>query len=374
MSDPKGRSKVKRNALIAAGVGTALGLGVVAANRAVRRDRARPDPARTDDLAHRPGAPQVVESFDGTRLAAQVVGQADAPTIVFAHSFSQNLTIWHYQWRAFSERYRCVLFDHRGHGDSDAATDGDHSVEALGKDLKAVLDALVPEGPVALFGHSMGGMAILSLAEQHPEVFGPRVACVVLTNTGASDLVRAALGGLGSRAGMRLFDLAGRLTRDPARLYRIRAQAFAREANVAYAIARLTNFGPGAPPSAVEHVIAMAADARAEVWTDGFRSLLELDVAHALEHVTVPALVLSGDLDKMTPPVTGRALVEGLPDARLVEIEGAGHCMILDRHEPWNAAVEPFVDDAFARWKPPRKKRKRTAGTKKAKATGDRAS
>ena len=51
-----------------------------------------------------------------------------------------------------------------------------------------MLDAVVPDGPVVLVGHSMGGMTIVALAEQHPELFGDRIVGVALISTTAGGL------------------------------------------------------------------------------------------------------------------------------------------------------------------------------------------
>jgi pimeloyl-ACP methyl ester carboxylesterase len=71
---------------------------------------------------------------------------------------------------------------------------------APGRDLAAVLDAVVPAGPVVLAGHSMGGMTIMALARRHPELFGPRVVGVFLLATSAGGLVETGL--LGRRVGL----------------------------------------------------------------------------------------------------------------------------------------------------------------------------
>jgi pimeloyl-ACP methyl ester carboxylesterase len=77
-----------------------------------------------------------------------------------------------------------VSWDQRGHGRSGYGP-GSASIERLGRDLRAVLDHIAPEGPVVLAGHSMGGMTIMALAAEHPELFGEYVVGVVLVATSA---------------------------------------------------------------------------------------------------------------------------------------------------------------------------------------------
>ena len=58
----------------------------------------------------------------------------------------------------------------------------------LARTLQTVIDETVPTGPIVLIGHSMGGMTIMALAEEHPELFGDRVRGVVFISTSAGKL------------------------------------------------------------------------------------------------------------------------------------------------------------------------------------------
>jgi len=366
----RGRRLV-RNVLVGAGATAAAGaLGYAGTRHMIRKARTRPDPERGEDLAERPGTQRTVVSLDGTRLAVNVVGPEGRPTLVFLHGFSGDLTLWHYQWKHFSKDYRCVLVDQRGHGRSGPGAGGDYSLEALGRDLKAVLDAEVQEGPAVVIGHSMGGMAVLSFAGQLPEEFDRRVRGVVLANTAASDLVRSMVAGLGAHAGRFLAASARRLASKPDRVYRIRARTLSRNADLAFLAARLTNFGPDAPPSLVEYVAGVGARAPVEVWSNLLGSLIEMDLGDALESVRVPTLIVVGDVDRLTPPSSAKAMKRRLPDARLVVFKGAGHCTMLERHDQFNRLVKRFirevleaeVDVAPARTGGTRRKPRRAAG------------
>src|SRR6185312_5461127 len=68
------------------------------------------------------------------------------------------------------------------------------SIDQLGGDLKAVIDAVAPEGPLVLVGHSMGGMTVMSLAQQDPQLFDERVIGVALISTSAGGLRRVDFG------------------------------------------------------------------------------------------------------------------------------------------------------------------------------------
>jgi pimeloyl-ACP methyl ester carboxylesterase len=241
-------------------------MGFAGARHAVRKARRGIDPERGEDLEERPGVEHRVQSFDGTELAVNVVGADDAPTVVLIHGFSGDLTLWHFQWKELATRYRVVLYDQRGHGRSGPAAGGDYSMEALGRDVVAVLDAEAPTGPVALIGHSLGGMTILAFAERFPAAFGDRVRAVVLANTAAADVVKGVVGGLGIRAAQGLASSSLKLVSNRDRVYRLRARALGGRGDLAFAAARLTNFGPKAAASVVDHVAAVGPGRR---WTCG---------------------------------------------------------------------------------------------------------
>jgi pimeloyl-ACP methyl ester carboxylesterase len=349
-SGPRPRRPGRTLALAAAGVGAAAAVAVAVERHLIRRARSAPDPARGEALAERPGEERRVRSFDGTEIAVNVTGSGrpGRPTIVFAHGFTLDMTGWHYQWKHFSRTHRVVLFDQRGHGRSSPAAGGDYSLEAMGRDLEAVLDATTPEGPAVLVGHSLGGMGTLAFAGQFPEEFGSRVRGVVLANTVASDILKAVLGNLGEKAALAVLPYARRFVAQPGRAYRLRSRLVGSGGDLAFLIARATNFGPSAPPSVIDHVVAVAAEAPVEVWTDVMASMFAMDLGDAIDHVRVPALVIASDLDRLTPPASATAMAKRLPQGRMVEIEGAGHCAMLERPEEFNGLVEAFLADEVA--------------------------
>ncbi len=128
-------------------------------------------------------------------LHVEINGPDAAPvTIVFSHGYTLNQDCWHFQRRDLAE-HRLVFWDQRDHGRSGRAQSVTATIDQLGADLKAVIDAAAPgPGPVVLVGHSMGGMTIMALAEQHPDMFGTKVAGAVLISTAASGLHPAAPG------------------------------------------------------------------------------------------------------------------------------------------------------------------------------------
>ena len=343
-----------RKKLLTAGVATAGAVvGGLAAGAAYRRHRGGA-PDTNEPLAMLP--PQdlgPVAAADGTPLEVRAAGRLDDPMLVFVHGFSLDMTIWHFQWTGL-DGFRCVLYDQRGHGRSGAAAD--LTLEAMGLDIGAVLDAVAGDRPVLLVGHSLGAMAILSAAEAG--VLGDRVAGVALVGASSSDLLRGAMGSITGMLRPRLgtFSVAAR------RVDRLRKAVLASPTDIAGTFARLTQFGQDAPPNLVAHVVGLAARASSDVWTDGLTNLMEMDLRHAIAKLTVPTLVMVGQEDRVTPPGAAIELTGALPDGRLAVIAGAGHLPMLERPQDVNDHLRAFASQVLPVPAPQAKKRQRGKG------------
>ncbi len=119
--------------------------------------------------------------------------------MVLVHGFALDRRTWHFQRTALAEltdpAVRQVIYDLRSHGRSERAARESCTLDQLGQDLAAVIRALAPDGPLVLVGHSMGGMAIMALAEQDPGLFAERVAGVALVATSAGEIGSSGLSG-----------------------------------------------------------------------------------------------------------------------------------------------------------------------------------
>jgi pimeloyl-ACP methyl ester carboxylesterase len=309
----------------AAGAG-ALGAGLAVQTRFKRRI-AR-DPER-ELLATPPkGRPLAARSADGTALNVEAFGPEDAPTLVLAHGWTENLTFWTYQIHELSNRgLRIVAYDLRGHGESDPAAEGDYSIARFGDDLEAILASCVPDGRRAMVvGHSLGAMAIAAWAEDHD--VERRAAAAALINTGVGDLIAEQLlvpvpaiaqalnrtvavrGFLGSRAPLPRFSTP-----------------------LTSAAIRYIAFGASATPAQVAFyermLIASPPDARANIGI----ALSEVELYDALPRLTVPTIVIAGEKDRLTPPSHARRIAEILPQLEgLTILPQTGHMAPLERH------------------------------------------
>lgn len=306
---------------------------------------------------HRPlhGEPITVRSFDGTALHAEVLGPSDAPTIVFAHGYALSQHSWHYQRRGLRDEFRLVCYDQRGHGASEQAASGDYSIRALGRDFAAVIDATTSADQVRIAaGHSMGGMTVLSFAEQFPERAGG-LDGVALVSTTASNVVAggAFTAGVAALSALRSSVWPGAV----ARLARRRAaggdsddpEAWAQDApdDVGFLLTGALGLSPRADPAHIAFTEQLMAQCPGRVKAALGPAVTSLRLRHAAEKLTGPALVLVGDHDRLTPLGQARRLAASIPQGRLVVLDGAGHMAPLEAHEQLNGELRELAHRAL---------------------------
>jgi pimeloyl-ACP methyl ester carboxylesterase len=293
---------------------------------------------RTDD-----GVDLHVE-VDGVAGGGAEGGEATAPlTVVLSHGFTARLGEWDLQREALRSRVRLVLWDQRGHGRSGWTPLTRATIDRTGRDLGRVLDAVVPSGPVVLAGHSMGGMSVMALARQRPELFGTRVVGVLLLATAAGGLGTDGVVGLGVRV-LRALHLL------PAYLWLLQLWAPVLERHrrrgtrIGRRYVRRYLFGrDDATRANVRTVQDMLEETPLPVTMAFYATLLDHDEHAALPVLgRLPVTVVAATHDRLTPLRHGRRLAEEIgASAELVVAEGAGHSVNLTR--------APVVDAAFLR-------------------------
>ena len=294
-----------------------------------------------------PPGSRTVRTDDGVDLHAEVDGRPDAPlTVLLTHGFTARLGEWDDQRAALRRRARLVLWDHRGHGRSARGGRRTATIDRTGRDLGEVLDATTPSGPVVLAGHSMGGMSVMALARQRPELFGTRVVGVFLLATSAGGLLTGGLVGRLVALARRLGLLAVYLrwlewTAPVLERFRRRGTALGRWYTRRYLFGR-----DDADPATVRRVQDMLEETPLQVTTAFYASFVDHDETAALEVLArVPVTVLVGTHDRLTPAAHSRRMARVLgPGADLVVVPGAGHSVNITRPDVVDGALLALLD------------------------------
>jgi pimeloyl-ACP methyl ester carboxylesterase len=316
-----------------AGLGTAgIGAAVGVRRVAVGRVRLRPDPEAGEPFGRLRGRPLTVLADDGLPLHVEIDGDDDAAlTVVFSHGYCLTQDTWHYQRRDL-KGLRMVFWDQRSHGRSGRGNPNHATIDQTGSDLFAVLRATVrPGDPVILAGHSMGGMTIMALAQQHPELFGDQVLGVVLVNTSSGGLQEMTLG-LPLVLAKLVRPLAPGLIQGLGRQARLVDRTREVGADLGFFVIRRMGFADkGISPTVVDFVEQMIRSTPIAVIAAFYPTLMAFDKAEVLATIgRVPVTVLAGGQDRLTPGPHGRIIAEALPDAELTEIQEAGHLLPME--------------------------------------------
>jgi pimeloyl-ACP methyl ester carboxylesterase len=262
--------------------------------------------------------PEASFEFRGAVAAYAEEGEGET-AVLFLHAFPLSRRLWQPQLAALSPHHRYLVLDAPGFGGS-ALAGPVSRMEDLAAQALALLDHRSIERAVVA-GLSMGGYAALALVEAAPE----RLRGLILSDTRAAadtpegrqgrfDSAALALReGSGALAGTLLPKLLGDTTR--------------RER-----------------PEIVDRVAGWIAEAPREGVAAAQRGMAERPDRFAVLHrLAVPALVLVGEEDGLTPPDDSRRLAEALAGSRLEIVPGAGHLSSLEAPDTWNAAVAAFL-------------------------------
>jgi pimeloyl-ACP methyl ester carboxylesterase len=302
----------------------------------------------------------LVRTDDGVLLSVEEIGPRDAPlTVVFVHGYTLSMASWAFQRRTLAAELatanghrpdaRLVFYDQRGHGSSGRGTAERSTIQQLALDLSAVLESRVPNGPVVLVGHSMGGMTIMGLAALRPDLFGSRVVAVALISTSSGNLANLSFGlpDLVTRVRAAFFPVAAwTMRRRPAMAERTRRVA----ADLVSWVTRALSFAsPDVDPALTHYVDAMIAGTPVDVIAEFYPALAGLDHSGSLEPLrAIPTLVMTGDKDRMIPQEHSELIVERLLEGggdttEFIVVPDAGHMVLLEKPGEVSAALTALL-------------------------------
>ena len=255
-----------------------------------------------------------VKLADG-ELNCRFDGPDDAPVLVLSNSLGTSLGMWDAQIPAFTEHFRVLRYDTRGHGGS-SVTPGPYSIEQLGRDVLAMVDSLGIDR-FAFCGLSMGGLIGQWLGIHA----GERLTRLVICNTGAkigtdqvwNDRIETVLKG-GEQA-----------------MHDMRNASIARWFTPAYAEQQ---------PEQVARITQMIAETSPQGYAANCAAVRDADFRELLNNIKVPTLVVCGSKDPVTTPEHGRFIQALIANAELLELEAAHLSCV----EAGGAFTQPLLD------------------------------
>jgi len=253
-------------------------------------------------------------NLNGVNIYYELHGPADVPVVALVNGVLMSTASWVYQTPMLARRYRVLLHDCRGQGQSEHPA-GPYSMRQHADDLAALLDALDIEA-AHIAGISYGGEIAQLMGLHYPE----KVRSLFLSSTVSEvrPLLRAKIAAW----------MAATERRDGAMLYRVSVTDNFSELWLAA--------HPGWAEASIPRYEQLDFDAVLNLC----RAFLEIDWTAELQRITAPTLVAVGELDTLKPLAPySRLLVEHIPGAQLLVLGNAGHACCIETPGAWNAAL-----------------------------------
>jgi 3-oxoadipate enol-lactonase len=244
-------------------------------------------------------------------------GKEPRHTVVLSHALGCDLTMWDELARSLSEDCRVIVYDHRGHGGSDAPP-GPYTMAELANDAARLL-AELDAGPVVWIGLSMGGMVGQELALRHPAL----VAALVAANTTSAypDEARAMWA---------------------QRIETVRAHGMPAIADAV--MGRYFHPGFRADRAAVvERFRRRLLGTDSDGYVGCCAAVGGMDTTARLPRLRLPTLVIAGELDAGTPPAMAQTIADQIPGARLELIPQASHISAIEQPQAFAELVRGFL-------------------------------
>jgi 3-oxoadipate enol-lactonase len=244
--------------------------------------------------------------------------------VVLLHEGIGDSRMWEPQWAAYADRFHAVRFDMRGFGKSPPVV-GSFS---LSGDLVKLLDSLAL-GPAALIGMSLGGSVAIETTIARPDL----VSRLVLVGSG----LRGFEMNDETKAGWAEEEAALERGDDDEAV----------EINL-----RMWVDGPSRSPDEVDpemrRKIAEMQGRAIELWReageDGEHRALVEDVGDRLGEISVPTLILVGELDRPEMHEIAERLEAEIPNSRRETIAGTAHVPNMERAEEFDRLVLGFLE------------------------------
>jgi pimeloyl-ACP methyl ester carboxylesterase len=283
-----------------------------------------------------------IERPNNSRLHVEIYGDRDAPTIILTHGWSLNTTAWDYLKADLADRYRVVLWDLPGMGQSRGPDDGDYSLERMAADLASVLKETSNAQPVVLVGHSIGGMILQTFARTQRErlqnVQGLAFVHTTYTNPLRTNFCSSLTTALETPVivplnwlNIILWPLA----------WLSNWQSYLNGS--LHISTRFSSFTGKQSRQQLDHGAWLAAVAHPANVARGNLAMLKFNEEQVLPTIELPSLVIAGEHDRMTLPTASTHIETLVPNDRPMSVD-SGHLGHWELGDKIAEAIVEFAD------------------------------
>jgi pimeloyl-ACP methyl ester carboxylesterase len=301
------------------------------------------NPAGQPRQTLQPVATRTLDRPSNSKLHIEIYGVQNAPTLLLTHGWSLNTTAWDYVKATLANRYRVVMWDLPGMGQSRGPDNGDYSLERMAADLASVLTATANGHPVVLVGHSIGGMILQTFARTQAKKF-QNVQGLVLVHTTYTNPLRT-----------NLFSSLTTALETPVIVPLIwlniglwplvwlsHWQSYLNGS--LHISTRITSFTGKQSRQQLDHGAWLAAIAHPAAVARGNLAMLKFNEVEVLPTLELPTLVLSGLHDRMTLPAASGHIEKLIPNDRPLSVN-SGHLGHWELGDEVAVAILEFADN-----------------------------
>jgi pimeloyl-ACP methyl ester carboxylesterase len=279
---------------------------------------------------------------DGSSINVEYYGKEGAQPIIFVHGLNANIKNWYYQYKYFEKDYHLIMMDLPGMGKSTRPANKDFSLTKMAADLKAVIEHSGARNPI-LWGHSMGGMIILTLLAKNRDANLPTIKGAILEHTTYTNPVRTILFRRLMIAIQKpiLTPLCYLIIFLSPVLWISRWMSYLNGSS--HIMTRWLTFAGTQTAKQLDFSTLLSTLAPPAVMARGCLGMFGYDVKGELASIQVPTLIVAANKDRLTQPDASLYMKEHLPNAELIMLTPGNHQALLERHKEVNEAARNFI-------------------------------
>jgi 3-oxoadipate enol-lactonase len=242
-------------------------------------------------------------------------GNKNLPILILSNSLTTNLQLWEEQVLSFTDHFRVLRYDNRGHGGS-SSPEGEYSIDDIGNDILSLMDH-VEISRASLCGISLGGMVAMWLGIHA----GDRVDKLVVCNT-SSDLSPS----------------------DPwqERIDTVKTKGMASIVDAGLARFLSEEFREKNSPK-IGLLKSMMTTCEISGYTGCCAAVRDMNLTRQLAKINNPTLIIAGELDPSTPVLHSELINQEITGSRLTIIKGVAHLSNIEKPLEFNNAVMDFL-------------------------------
>lgn len=279
---------------------------------------------------------------DGAHINIEYYGKEQGQPIIFVHGLNANNKNWYYQKAHFEKDYRLIMMDLPGMGGSTRPANKDFSMENLASHLSAVIEHTGTRNPI-LWGHSMGGMTILTLVAKLRSSLNTPIKGLILEHTTFTNPVKTMLAAKLMTAIQKpvLVPFCWVLIVLSPLIWISRWMSYLN--GNSHIATRFLTFAGTQTPKQLDYTTLLSTMAPPAITARGALSMFRYDVTAQLPSIDVPTLVIAAHKDRLTKPFASEYMAAHIPKAKLVVMAPGNHQALIERHAEVNAAADEFI-------------------------------